>query len=50
MDKITYEKSGVNIDTADATKREMAKYVNSNKECSTKWALSLRCMTSNSPK
>lgn len=29
MDKITYEKSGVNIDTADATKREMAKYVNS---------------------
>jgi phosphoribosylformylglycinamidine cyclo-ligase len=29
MNKITYEKSGVNIDTADATKREMAKYVNS---------------------
>ena len=32
MDKITYEKSGVNIDTADATKREMAKYVNSNNQ------------------
>lgn len=32
MNKITYEKSGVNIDTADATKREMAQYVNSNNE------------------
>ena len=32
MDKITYEKSGVNIDTADATKCEMAKYVNSNNQ------------------
>lgn len=29
MEKITYEKSGVNIATADETKKEMAKYVNS---------------------
>ena len=32
MNEITYEKSGVDINNADATKREMAKYVNSDNQ------------------
>ena len=32
MNEITYEKSGVDINNADATKREMEKYVNSDNQ------------------